>query len=359
MNGKRHFVALDGLRGIAALSVMLLHLGESFPAIAVRNQAQLGVDFFFMLSGFVIGYAYEAKLLGGMARDRFYAVRLVRLYPMVLMGVLFGAIARLSSGEQSVVGVAGAAVVALLMIPLPRFSPTPMSAFPLNGPLWSLTFELFSNIVYALVLPWLTTRRLGLFAAVMAVALIMVGIFQGELYMGPIWSRGMLTAFIRLFAPFSIGLLIFRIHTVTRIKVEGYAIVASLLLLLSLWAPMSGGLYDVTIVLLVFPIVIMLAMHAPDTGALRSTWVWLGGLSFPLYAIHHPILRMARTVAWAQTFPVAFPIVTGIGCIAMAETLRRLYDEPVRRWLAARVLHRARDRRGGDADAAVEAAPTN
>ena len=61
---RAHYPVLDGLRGIAALAVVLFHLAEihaGSPEARLINHGYLAVDFFFVLSGFVIGYAYDGR----------------------------------------------------------------------------------------------------------------------------------------------------------------------------------------------------------------------------------------------------------------------------------------------------------
>ena len=90
-DSKNHYEILDGLRGVAAVMVVLFHLFETFTGgnhlIQIINHGYLAVDFFFVLSGFVIGYAYDnrwAKMtLGG-----FFKRRLIRLHPMIILGML-------------------------------------------------------------------------------------------------------------------------------------------------------------------------------------------------------------------------------------------------------------------------------
>ena len=89
---KRHFEVLDGLRGTAAFAVVLFHIFEwLFPRYADNplRHAYLAVDFFFMLSGFVIGYAYDDRW-PKMKIGEFLRTRLIRLHPLVLLGVAIG-----------------------------------------------------------------------------------------------------------------------------------------------------------------------------------------------------------------------------------------------------------------------------
>ncbi len=88
---KPHYEILDGLRGVAAVLVMLYHIGEGFATSPVDqsvNHGYLAVDFFFILSGFVIGYAYDDRWDIGLTVKDFLRRRLIRLHPMVIMGVL-------------------------------------------------------------------------------------------------------------------------------------------------------------------------------------------------------------------------------------------------------------------------------
>src|SRR5579864_4395262 len=91
-----HFPLLDGLRGIAALAVLSLHIVQLMDAPVLLPHAHLSVDFFFILSGFVVANAYEKKLLHSMTFTRFVKIRLVRLYPMIFAGGLLGTLVLLT-----------------------------------------------------------------------------------------------------------------------------------------------------------------------------------------------------------------------------------------------------------------------
>lgn len=94
MSEKPRYAILDGLRGVAAVIVVAFHLFETYskgPAYQILNHGYLAVDFFFVLSGFVIGYAYDNRW-GKMSTLAFFKRRLIRLHPMVIMGSAIGAL---------------------------------------------------------------------------------------------------------------------------------------------------------------------------------------------------------------------------------------------------------------------------
>src|SRR5688572_27186028 len=92
LDTKQHFQILDGLRGIAALAVVIFHFMEwIFPDISNNfiGHGFLAVDFFFCLSGFVIGYAYDDRIRK-MGTGAFFKARLIRLHPLVILGSVLG-----------------------------------------------------------------------------------------------------------------------------------------------------------------------------------------------------------------------------------------------------------------------------
>ncbi|MDE7442882.1 MAG: acyltransferase, partial [Muribaculaceae bacterium] len=115
---KPRYELLDALRGVAALIVIWYHVFEGFASSPVDqyfNHGYLAVDFFFMLSGFVIGYAYDDRWQqGGMTLGKFVKRRLIRLHPMVIVGVLLGAVSFCVQGSKQWDGTS----VSLLMVVL-------------------------------------------------------------------------------------------------------------------------------------------------------------------------------------------------------------------------------------------------
>ncbi len=141
LQSKQHFHILDGLRGIAALAVVVFHFMEWIIPDFTQNfigHGFLAVDFFFCLSGFVIAYAYD-KRLPQMGIRAFFTSRLIRLHPLVIIGTLLGLLGLFldpfadHASAHSPGNIALIFVCALLMIPLPVMEERFFNLFSLNA----------------------------------------------------------------------------------------------------------------------------------------------------------------------------------------------------------------------------------
>ncbi len=250
----KRYVVLDGLRGVAALLVLCFHIGEAFatsPVDQAVNHGYLAVDFFFMLSGFVMGKAYDEKLSSRkLSVKGFFYRRLVRLHPMLILGAVFGFIAFVIQGFVQWNGTSvpvGHAVIALFasMLFIPAYSGAAYEVrgygemFPLNGPSWSLFFEYIGNVLYVLLLRKLPTKAL---AAVVVLSAIGLGAFalcngSGSYNLGVGWTLAdynFLGGFLRLGFSFSAGLLIARVYIDRHIKGAFWICSALIAILLSM-----------------------------------------------------------------------------------------------------------------------------
>src|SRR5580698_918495 len=245
---KNHYVVLDGLRGIASLMVVAFHLCEPFShgdaTKQVINHGYLAVDFFFMLSGFVIAYAYDERW-SRMTQWEFYKRRLIRLQPMVIMGSLIGAALFYFQAGPAFPLIAGTPAWKMLLVMVVGCTllPLPISMdirgwqemHPLDGPAWSLFFEYIANILYAVGLRKLSKTALGVFVFLAALLLVQLAVFgdRGDLIGG--WSLDatqLHIGFARLLFPFFAGILLCRLGA--RIQVKSAFGVASLLLIVVL-----------------------------------------------------------------------------------------------------------------------------
>lgn len=375
---KPRYAILDGLRGVAALVVILFHGFETYiPFFGTQhiNHGYLAVDFFFVLSGFVIGYAYDDRW-DRMSTWSFFKRRLIRLHPMVVAGTLFGA-CLFFFGESDYFSLIGGTepwkfflciVLGLLMIPagtgldIRGWGETNS----LNGPNWSLTFEYIGNILYAFVLRRLPTVVLGMLCVAsafltmnLALGWDVFGFFAQPKYdvIGG-WSitpDQMYVGFSRLLYPFLCGLLISRLlpKFITKenpsgspLGIRGGFWWASLLLVVLFAVPQIGGkscvadgLYQVFVIVVMFPVIVLIGAGSKTTDKRSAKWCeTLGNLSYPLYITHFPLMYMQ--MAWVSSHkdsPVWHHVVLNLGillvAIGIAWAFLKLYDEPVRAWL--------------------------
>lgn len=364
---KNHYVILDGLRGVAALMVLLMHLFEGHTGgdlhKMIINHGYLAVDFFFLLSGFVVAYAYDDRW-GGMTQWEFYKRRLVRLQPMVILGSIIGAALFVFQIDPFYPLAAGASLWQVLLLMVIGFTliPVPPSldvrgwgeTFPLNGPAWSLFFEYCANILYAAGLYRLSNRWLGVLVAIAGAALFHLAVFgeRGDLVGG--WTltwEGVYIGFVRLLFPFFAGVLMMRLGM--RIRVKGAFWTSSLLLIVALSLPRFGGtanlwmngLYEALCVLVIFPLVVAIGAGQQQMGGMSLRIArFFGDLSYPLYITHYPLVYIY--MAWVVTDKpstneaIVGGVAVAVGAVAIAYASLRLYDLPLRRWLGKRLLTR-------------------
>ena len=367
-DSKPHYELLDGLRGVAALLVVWYHLFEAFATSPVDqrfNHGYLAVDFFFLLSGFVIGYAYDERWGRGLRMRDFIKRRLIRLHPMVVLGALLGTAAFFVqgsvrwNGEPVSTGMVLAALLCgLLLIPAWPGAGHEVRGngemYPLNGPGWSLFFEYLGNLLYMLLLGRLPTRWLTLPVALMGAALaaFAIGDLSGYGHLGVGWTlagSNFPGGMLRLLFAFPAGLLLARRFRPVRIRGAFWLCSLSLAVLLAM--PYVGseqnhlfnGLYDTLSTLLLFPLLLWLGAsgHATDAATARICG-FLGDISYPLYMVHYPSMYLFYAWVWnhGYTFSEVWPVAAALfaGNILLAWFVLKIYDEPLRRLLTARFL---------------------
>ena len=367
-DSKPHYALLDGLRGVAAMLVVWYHVFEGFqfagnkPVIDFINHGYLTVDFFFMLSGFVIGYAYDDRWGKSLTMSGFFRRRLIRLHPMVMLGALIGAISFLLTSMERWDGTHSTLLLTLialvcswLMIPaLPGMQRDVRGngeMFPLNGPCWSLFFEYIGNILYALIIRRLSTRALAWLTALLCCALTWFAVTNQSGYgsIGVGWTvdtTNLLGGTLRMLCPFTIGMLMSRVFKPIK-NVRGAFWICTIILLVLFHVPfidggtpMSlNGIFEVACIICIFPIIVWLGASGTTTdNTSRRICRFLGDISFPLYIVHYPLmyafymwLMKTRLYTFSETWPIAISTMACSVCIAWLSL--RFYDEPVRKWL--------------------------
>ena len=381
LDAKPRYEILDGLRGVAAITVVIFHCFETYLSQIghqIIGHGYLAVDFFFVLSGFVIGYAYDDRW-ERMSVWGFFKRRLIRLHPMVIAGTLLGAVLFFFQGEGAGVQTIPAwkyllvLAMGILMIPAPQSMHLRAwgELYPFNSPQWSLLFEYIGNILYVFLF-----RRFP--KTLLAIACAGCAFFTLDLTLGwdvfHIFPEGpysisggnkmslkeMYMGFVRLCYPFLCGLLIARILPSFRTSANPsgapfhlrggfWWLSIALAGILSVpcvggQAGLADGIYQAVCVLLFFPLIVLLGAGSKTTDA-RSTAIckWLGDISYPIYLVHYPFIFCQ--MGWLDAHkdaPLWMHFAVGAGIVMVSVLLSQLilkvYDEPVRNWLKTKHL---------------------
>ena len=396
MNSNQYFASkpryeiLDGLRGVAAIMVVIFHLFETYNArigTQIINHGYLAVDFFFVLSGFVIGYAYDDRWAANkLSTWDFFKRRLVRLHPMLIAGTVMGCLlfyfgdCEMFSkvGETPWYALLGIAALGMLMIPVTAGMDIRgwAETYPVNGPQWSLMLEYIANIVYCFVLRRLPKFALIALTAIAAFFTIDLGLgldILGDLptmttpdgqsvsmYSGNFiggwgiegWQWHI--ALVRLSFPFLTGYLLSKFTK--HIKVSGGFWWCSLFLVVLLSIPELGkgetaiynGIYETAVILFLMPLIVSMGAGSEIKGKKSEAFCkFLGELSYPLYITHYGLMYVQ--MSWAeshQDLPVGTHVFVAV-CIFIlsigsAYALLKLYDLPVRRWLTENWLKKSK-----------------
>ncbi|PRY49447.1 peptidoglycan/LPS O-acetylase OafA/YrhL [Arcticibacter pallidicorallinus] len=348
---KRHFEILDGLRGVAALAVVIFHFMESITPDLKDNfiaHSYLAVDFFFCLSGFVIAYAYDVKFAKiGIAN--FLKLRLIRLHPLVIIGVVLGLICFMLDPFSSLFEEYSAKTVVMfitscLMIPYPAVEERYFNLFHLNPPTWSLFWEYVANIFYALFLVKIRNKVLWGLVTIAAVLLCFEAIRSNNLLGG--WgSPSVAAGGIRVFYSFLAGMLIYRMNWI--IKNPLGFLPLSLLLSLAFLMPFVekfNWLNDLVTVLFYFPLLIALGAGSLLKPAYLKVCRFSGAISYPLYMVHYPFLWVFHSYVLQNNPPVNEMIaITVVGVpllVAFAYCIMAFVDVPVRKYLKEKFIPR-------------------
>ena len=376
---KPHYNLLDGLRGMAALLVIWYHINEGFGFAETDNGAgnglvknlnhgYLAVDFFFILSGFVIGYAYDDRWNKGFTMKEFFKRRLIRLHPMVVIGTLLGVITFCLQGSVQWNGTQIATSLTMLallctMLFIPAVPGLGYEIrgngemFPLNGPYWSLFFEYIGNILYALFIRRLSTKALGRLVVVLGIALTWFATSNISTYgsIGVGWtldSVNFLGGSLRMLFPFTMGMFLSRIFQ--PVKVRGAFWICSAVLLALFSVPFIGasepvcmnGVYESFCIIIVFSILVWLGASGATTDKISTNICkFLGDISFPLYVVHYPFMYLfyawlikSKLYTFGETWAISLSVMAWN--VLLAYACQKLYDEPTRKYLAKRFLNK-------------------
>ena len=368
---KPHYELLDGLRGVAALLVIWYHVFEGYAfvgggLIETANHGYLAVDFFFMLSGFVISYAYDDRWEKTMSLKDFFKRRLIRLHPMVIMGAVIGLLFYYLQGgvkwdgtEVPVSLVMLSFLLAILFVPVIPGASCDIRGngemFPLNGPSWSLFFEYIGNILYALFIRRFSNKVLTVWTVLLGLGLGYFALFDvaGYGFIGVGWTLdtpNFIGGLLRMLFPFSLGMLLAR--NFKPVKVKGAFWICTIILVALFHVPnitakgaiSYNGVFEILTITLIFPILIGLGASGKTTDNLTAgVSKFLGNISFPVYIVHYPLMYLFyswlienKHYTFGETWQIALIVMAG--SVVIAWLCLKCYDEPVRKWLTKKFL---------------------
>ena len=340
---KHKLNVLDSLRGVSAFAWVLFHMDRRLFA-----HGYLAANFFFMLSGFVMAMAYQRKLDGGeWSFRRFMLHRASRLYPLYVLGLLFGLIFALAQvGAGSSARTPGQEVFSfifgLAFLPTPSFLQGPtLMLFPLDIPLWSLFFEMMAYAAHSLLLR--RSRTLYLQGALLcaAIFLITLAVVHHSTDLGVSWDT-LAGGFARTAFAYLAGLLVYRVWRQSRfvVRVPPLLLAASFLILLAV--PIKSVVYELLVLLVVFPIMLLMGAYSQEKSWMTGACVGLGKMSYGVYVLHLPMLHlMDRTLAHLHGGSSPFALGGMVLVVAFsARILDRYYDVPLCTYLRRQLSRR-------------------
>jgi peptidoglycan/LPS O-acetylase OafA/YrhL len=351
--GQERLAALDLLRGIAALSVLALHLPWPGAHGVPLPRGYLAVDLFFLLSGFVIAHAYSHRLETWALFKQFCVARLIRLYPLYCIATLIAAAemlayARFGRGADphaTVGNVMRSLAPAILILPTPsRWSVEPSTFFPLVFSAWSLFWEFLVNLLFGIAGTRLRPSVLVLMmaggAAGIALAEYRYGVAGGTSWDGA-WVGG-----ARALFSFFAGVALFRVRQCYHAPAVPAALLAALLLLAFVPAKFGSWAYDLTCMAFVFPLLIWFGAEAAMGPKVRAAGTFLGFLSYPVYLLQAPLLLWLAPM-WVRLEHIvplsglSEPLVDFAVIILGSWLVARWFDLPVRERLRRRLVPQA------------------
>ena len=307
-----YITTLTPLRGIAAIFVVIFHVNAAFAPFVPPNSTQLvqrgwlWVDFFFILSGFIISYTYTSYFENGTKFSdfkKYLGARFARVYPLnfitaiwcfILALVLHHYATSIQPAAYDMVN-PNALPACLLLINSMHVYTNP----PLNVPSWSLSTEWWVYLVFPLIIP--VFARLKKNGKIVAL-LVIIGLYIFLKYvLGPVSVEGKgdasisMTAdfgFLRCLIGFMSGMLLYEFYK----SRDGYSLFKNswcfVLLFFCVLAGLHFAVMDILVVAL-FPLVLLSAAYNETTAKrVLNTRLFqrLGDWSFSIYMVHTPIM---------------------------------------------------------------------
>lgn len=342
------YIVLDLLRGLAAIAVLLYHANYMLGSYALNlHKGYLAVDFFFMLSGFVISANYHATVRGSISWPDFLSVRVARLWPLFLLSTLLGAVAVVvkltrDSGYFDAYGVLSSLAVNGLMLPSFFQAYGVDRLFVFNGASWSVFFEVLINLVFFAFLRTQPLKTMCILSAAFAGFLSVMAQANGSLDGG--WSAATFhVGSARVLFGFTAGMAVYLIGRHLRFHSDGPAALVPVAGLALSFFLNGTWLVDCALVILAFPLLLLLASRGHLTGLWARLGGRLGDISYSVYLLQTPAMLFAAGAC--QKFSgqkiAGFAPVSGVlfitGLLGISFLSWRYFELPAQRLIRRRL----------------------
>ena len=336
------FVFLDGIRGIASIFVLTRHT-NSFWNVDIYH-CYLAVDLFFILSGYVIAHAYDRKLATkAVSTSKFIIIRAIRLYPVFLLSLILSVIAAFSTDSillpknyYDVLTIS--AMISLTALFIPSHFNVEKELFPINGPYWSLFYEVTANIIYSIIRPILNNLTLLTIVIISGILLCIVSYTHQNLDAGFFFSqKSFVAGFTRSIFGIFTGLLLHRHHIFlgnTLLKnISPWVSFFIIIITLSIPSiPNINWLIDIIIVCFIYPFCVIIASNNIST---KFEWALLalGSASYPIYVLHKPLGALVSNILEGNEklySPISGILLSAL-LISISILIEKYYDIPLRR----------------------------
>ena len=328
---------------MAALAILVFHAGPLY-GITSPAEGQLAVDLFFVMSGFIIAFRYDRDFSRGLGLGAFFRIRLIRLYPLFLLGLVLGMVSPLIA---IMLGQAGALRnpfletfgLGLFMLPSPLVQAKIQTVYPLNYAAWSLALEILVNIAYAATFRvWTVRRLLGLIAVAFA-GLCICAAHYGTLNIGYYWDNAP-GGVARILFSFPMGVLLFRLYDrgIVMAGAPWWALLGASIGLFVFDAPVGKPVWELFAVAIVIPLIVAASLTRDPPRAMQPACAMAGVMSYVLYSLHAPFISFFERVETHMHIP-AFgpgmlrPLVFSLALVTLCVIAHAAYDRPIRRWL--------------------------
>lgn len=353
---------LTSLRFFAALSIVIFHytLEMDFLRDTLPNRLYTGVDFFFILSGFILTHSYIRAIEDGTfsARD-FYIKRFARIYPVHIVTLILSALTTGATLTYWGVGFDTGDSWSCLTSSVFMLQAWGLHAKPcFNNPSWSISAEWFAYLLFPLLAAWALKKKPQAVMLLSSVAIILLCILF--LYLGKPFTHLTAQGFIRIVPDFvlGIGLYLFgRKYELRKVSAGTfYAVVGFMFLCLALYIP------DAVIVLvyaLVIYVAAELSRQGVNTALEGAKLVFWGEASYSVYMLHHviwealPVPVMMRALDGSKVFDAPFLAACAVALVLTFILSKYTYlylEKPARAWICRTFIppEKPRDERPKD-----------